>query len=173
MSTASASQFIAHKKITKDNIKRLYNYQKNVPYIGVVAIKNPQIRNFVCAGISALGIGAVILGETEMSPLKNIETVETLHDNELSGFDFAVFDGEHEAVDVVKYMKNGIVPIMPENNVFTGILKSFDPMKFEGNGFFYASSDPFLIFARVVAYLENIRFPEDRRVLLKNVTETF
>ena len=70
-------------------------------------------------------------------------------------------------------MRAGIVPIMPEKNVFSGMLKDFNPMKFEGNGFFYRSESPYCIFEKIVAYTENVKFPEDRRVLLKNVIGTF
>jgi len=70
-------------------------------------------------------------------------------------------------------MRAGIVPIMPENNVFSGMLREFNPMKFEGNGFFWSSDNAYCIFQKIVAYTENIKFPEDRRVLLKNITATF
>jgi len=49
----------------------------------------------------------------------------------LPGFDFFVSDETLDEVDVMKYMKNGVVPIMPEQNTFTGIVKPFNPMMFE------------------------------------------
>lgn len=70
-------------------------------------------------------------------------------------------------------MRAGVVPVMPNDTIFASVLKNFDPMQFEGNGFFYSEANPYQIFARLVAYTENIRFPEDRRILMKNVTETF
>ncbi len=70
-------------------------------------------------------------------------------------------------------MKAGVVPVMSERNVFASLLKDFNPMKFEGNGFFFSSNNPYCMFEKVVCYLENIKFPEDRRILLKHVVETF
>lgn len=105
--------------------------------------------------------------------LPNIVPVGKLPQNSLVGFDFFVFDNEYEGIDVIECMKMGIVPIMPERNVFSGMLREFNPMKFEGNGFFWNSDSPYCMFQKVVAYTENAKFPEDRRVLLKNITATF
>jgi hypothetical protein len=46
-------------------------------------------------------------------------------------------------------------------------------MKFEGNSFLFSNDHPFAVFAKTVSYLENVKFPEDRRILLKNVLATF
>jgi hypothetical protein len=70
-------------------------------------------------------------------------------------------------------MKAGVVPIMPNKNVFSGMLREFNPMRFEGNGFFWDGESPYNIFHKIISYAENIKFPEDRRILLKNITETF
>ena len=114
-----------------------------------------------------------MLDTAEESTLANVVFQEKLPINELPAFDFFIYDNEHEGIEVGKCMKANIVPIMPEKNVFSGILKEFSPMKFEGNGFFWKNDNPYCMFEKVVAYLENIKFPEDRRVLLKNVSETF
>lgn len=114
----------------------------------------------------------MVIGD-ENRDIQNIVAVEKISQNDLVGFDFFVFDNEHDGVDVMQYMKAGIAPIMPEKNVFSGMLREFNPMKFEGNGFFWSSDNAYCIFQKVVAYTENIKFPEDRRVLLKNITTTF
>lgn len=160
------------KQMAKKNLQALYAFPKTVNSLGIIAIKDPEKRKFVMEGVSAIGLGALVLGG-ERSELANIVTVGKISQNELVGFDFFVFDNEHEGVDVIAYMKVGIAPIMPEQNVFSGMLREFNPMKFEGNGFFWESENPYCIFQKVVAYTENIKFPEDRRVLLKNITATF
>lgn len=70
-------------------------------------------------------------------------------------------------------MNAGIVPIMPTNHAFTGLLRDFNPLSFEGNGFFFAKNDPYVIFSRIVGYLENTKFPDDHKILIKNVSQTF
>lgn len=160
------------KQMAKKNIQAAYSFPKTVGSLGIVAIKDPLKRRFVLEGIGAIGLGALVLGGEDFA-IENVATVEKISQNDLIGFDFFVFDNEHEGVDVIEYMKVGIAPIMPEKNVFSGMLREFNPMKFEGNGFFWNSDNPYCIFQKVVAYTENIKFPEDRRVLLKNITATF
>lgn len=160
------------KQMAKKNLQSIYSFPKHIGSLGIIAIKDPVKRAFVLEGISAIGLGAVVIGD-EKRAIENIIAIEKISQNDLVGFDFFVFDNEHEGVDVMQYMRAGIAPIMPEKNVFSGMLREFNPMKFEGNGFFWNSESPYCIFQKVVAYTENIKFPEDRRVLLKNITTTF
>ncbi|MFA6090208.1 MAG: hypothetical protein WC774_00315 [Candidatus Gracilibacteria bacterium] len=161
------------KQLAKKNIQSTHMFSKNLPSLGIIAIKDPIKRKFISEGISAIGLGAVVIGNNEDMNISNIISLEKVSQNDLVGFDFFVFDNEHEGVDVTQYMKVGIVPIMPEKNVFSGMLREFNPMKFEGNGFFWNSDNAYCIFQKIVAYTENIKFPEDRRVLLKNIMTTF
>jgi hypothetical protein len=46
-------------------------------------------------------------------------------------------------------------------------------MKFEGNAFLFATADKYLIFEKLIRYLENIRYAGDKRTLLGNVEKTF
>jgi hypothetical protein len=161
------------KRTTKHNIKTINGITKTVSHIGVVAVKDDAKRDFLVQGLSAIGLGAVVLAEAPTESIENISFAAKLNPNELPAFDFFIYDNDHSGIDVGKCMKAGIVPIMPEQNVFSGILKEFNPMKFEGNGFFWKKDNAYCMFEKVISYLENIKFPEDRRVLLKNVTETF
>jgi hypothetical protein len=43
-------------------------------------------------------------------------------------------------------------------------------MKFEGNSFLFDHVDKYQVFAALVRYLENVKYPGDKRTLLKNVT---
>ena len=61
---------------------------------------------------------------------------------------------------------------MPEKSSFSSVLRTFNPLKFCGNAFIFKKDDEYTIFSRVVAYLENNKFPEDRKILLKNVCAT-
>lgn len=160
------------KQMAKKNLQSLYAFPKTVSSIGIVAINDSEKRRFVLEGIAAIGLGAIVITKDEIGR-ENIIPVERISQNELVGFDFFIFDNEHTGIDVIQCMKVGIVPIMPEKNVFSGMLREFNPMKFEGNGFFWESDNPYCMFQKLVAYTENIKFPEDRRVLLKNILSTF
>lgn len=161
------------KRTTKHNIKTINGIAKTVNHIGIVAVKDDVKCDFIIRGLSAIGLGAVVLADAPSEGIDNISFVPKINTNELPAFDFFIYDNEHAGLDVGKCMRAGVVPIMPEQNVFSGILKEFNPMKFEGNGFFWKKDNTYCMFEKVISYLENIKFPEDRRVLLKNVTETF
>lgn len=160
------------KENTKANIKSFAGFPKATPHLALLAIRDEAKRAFLAEGLAAIGICALSIGATSFESV-SIKNVEKIHPNELYAFDFFVFDGEEESFDIVGAMKAGVVPIMPEKNVFSGILKEFNPMKFEGNGFFFKSDNPFCMFEKVISYLENSKFPEDRRILMKHVLETF
>jgi hypothetical protein len=160
------------KQMAKKNLQSIYSFPKTVNSLGIIAIKDPVKRKFILEGISAIGLGAVVIGSDEVD-ITNIITTEKVSQNDLVGFDFFVFDNEHEGIDIIQCMKAWIAPIMPEQNVFSWMLHEFNPMKFEGNGFFWNSDNPYCMFQKIIAYTENIKFPEDRRVLLKNITTTF
>lgn len=171
--TPGISELRAAKESAKIGLRDSHGFPKSVQAIALVAISNPVKRDFLLEGMSAIGIAAVAVTTDEIPKLKNVVNVEKTNQNELYAFDFVVSDGEGEEVDLVKCMKAGVVPVVPEKNVFSGILKDFNPMKFEGNAFLFKDDNQFRMFAAVVSYLENVKFPEDRRILLKHVAETF
>ncbi len=161
------------KESAKAQIRENFAIPKSIPSLALVSIEDEAQRNFLLEGLSAIGIAAVALHVDSVPELKHVGAMKRLHPNELYAFDFVVFDGKDENVDLVKCMKSGIVPIVSQKNVFAGILKEFNPMKFEGNAFLFKDDNPFCMFAQSVSYLENVKFPEDRRVLMKNVLSTF
>ncbi len=166
----------SHQETTRRTRKWVcaeYGIRQEVSAIGLIAVSDERIRTFLAEGLSAVGAGAIILGGGVSPHYPNISYQKRIPESELIACDFFITDNESNDIDIVRCMKSGIVPIMPSHNAYADILKDFDPMKFEGNGFFFAKNDPFSIFARVVSYLENRKFPEDRRVLIKNVTSTF
>lgn len=65
-----------------------------------------------------------------------------------------------------------VVPVIPQDISDSKRFKEFNPMKFEGNAFIYESSNEFQIFEKIIRALENMRYPGDKRTLLKNIEET-
>ncbi len=172
-STNNLTSLISLKQTTKNNIKTQFAISRSISYVWIIAIEDKKIRNFILEWLSEIWLWAIVLGTDEDFKLNNISSTKKINPNSFIWFDFFVYDNNFDWVDVVKYMWAWIVPIMPEENTFTWILKNFDPMKFEWNWFFYKNNNKFCIFEKVISYLENIKFPEDKRILLKNVTEAF
>jgi hypothetical protein len=66
-------------------------------------------------------------------------------------------------------MQNAVVPIVPITNPLSKKFSEFNPMKFEGNAFLFEPVNQYQMFAAIVRYLENVRYPGDKRTLLQNV----
>ncbi len=161
------------KQTAKANIKTQFSISKSISHVWIIAISDKKKRDFIVEWLSEIWMWAVVLWDDKDYNFPNISSTKKINPNSLVGFDFFVYDNDFEWVDVVKYMWAWIVPIMPEENTFSWILKDFDLMKFEWNWFFYKKDNKYCIFEKVITYLENIKFPEDKRVLLKNVTSAF
>jgi hypothetical protein len=162
------------KDAAKSGFKSEFSIPKGVPILALVHIADESTRQFVLEGLSAIGVANVTVSETLDASGRRYAGVRTaINESEIYAFDVLVYDGESDGIDLVKFMKAGVVPVTSDRTVFAGVMKDFNPMKFEGNGFFFASGNPYCIFEKVVSYLENIKFPEDRRILIKHVLDTF
>ena len=171
--TPGIAELRATKETAKTGLRDDHGFPKSVSAIALVAVSDPVKRDFLLEGMSAIGLAAVAITTDEIPKLRNVVSVAKTVASELYGYDFFISDGEGADLDIVKCMKAGVVPVLAEKNVFSGILKDFNPMKFEGNAFLFKDDNQFRMFAAVVSYLENVKFPEDRRILLKHVAETF
>ena len=77
-----------------------------------------------------------------------------------------------ERVPMATLTENTVVPIVPSQSPYSAKLSEFNPMKFEGNAFLFDKVNQYQMFAALVRYLENIRYPGDKRTLVKNVSDT-
>ncbi len=173
MTEKNTQSHSALKQTAKNNLKVQYWISKWTTHIWIIAIEDKVKRDFLARGLSDIWIWVIVLWTEEDLWISWVSSTVKLNPNSLVWFDFFIYDNEFDWVDVVQYMTVWIVPIMPENNTFTWILKDFNPMKFEWNWFFWKKDSPFCMFEKVISFLENIKFPEDKRVLLKNVMSTF
>ena len=85
-----------------------------------------------------------------------------------SGADAYISDSTDQAT-LCTLMREQIVPIVPSSLADSMKLSEFNPMKFEGNAFLFDSLSVYTVFEKLVRYLENIRYPGDKRTLLQNL----
>lgn len=100
---------------------------------------------------------------------KNIVATHKIPENILSGIDFIICDSE--ICSLKKYLEKGIVPIITEKNSLKSILREFNPLKNEGNSFLVKDENKWEYFYSLVKYLENNKFPQDNKNLVKNILE--
>lgn len=98
---------------------------------------------------------------------ENIIATWNINESDLIWYDFIICDDNIWKIDL--YTKNWITPIVKNNNQTSKILKEFNPMKNEWNSFFYESDNKWSIFATIIKYTENYKFPFDNKNLVNNV----
>ena len=88
-------------------------------------------------------------------------------------FDAFISDEKSGFLDMISLVQSGVTPILPKQNAFVSNFTECDPMKFTGNAFLFDTIEPYHIFEKIIRYLENIRYPGDKRTLSKNLEKTF
>lgn len=169
MPSQAFETIIKEKKKAKKSILKDHNFPSSVKNICLINVADESVRNFLIDGLESLSIGCLIVGDVTCKNNRNVSHVKLLKKEHLYGADFFIHDNETSDLDVMKLLSHGIVPVMPEDNNFASILKQFNPIAFSGNSFLYGKKDKFAIFASVVGLLENMKFPADHKMLLKNV----
>lgn len=172
MASRSFDSLLKEKKQHKKKCLNKHGFPKTNKLICVIGIKDDQVRNFLVDGLGSLGVACIIVGASESYDSDHVSSVPHLKKDDLYAADFFVHDNETKDFDVLRLLSHGIVPIMPEKNTFDTLLKQFNPIAFSGNSFLYGKKDKYTIFASIVGLLENMKFPADYKMLLKNVSES-
>jgi len=86
----------------------------------------------------------------------------------LGGADAYITDSTDPTV-THSMVREQIIPIIPLSLADSMKLSEFNPMKFEGNAFIFDTVSVYTVFEKLVRYLENIRYPGDKRTLLQNL----
>ncbi len=163
-------KIISHKNNAKKRLLDKYRFPKTTRYISCIDLHDSKTRDFIIQWLADLGVVVFITGKTSSKSLL-VKTVEKFDAEVLDGCDFLVSDAKTNPAHITACILAGIVPIIPKNTPFKSMFSQFDPMQFTGNSFIYEGGQ-YQIFASIVALLENIKFPADREILLKNVVKT-
>ncbi len=139
----------------RKNILRNHKQKSSTRAVILVDIQDEEIRKFL----------------KESASFIEVFFVDEIEENELLGVDAFIIDTEN-ITTLKKYIQQGIAPIVFDSNENAEIFKDFDPMKFTGNAFLYKQKNKYAIFSQVCRFLENIRYPWDRKMLIKQLLET-
>ncbi len=161
------------KNVSKKQIFKKYSIDSSVRACILLDIQDITARAILLEACSVADIAVIYIGEDVLVSLKNVVAVNSLGPDEYFGFDAFIVADTSSNVDIMALMRAWVVPILPRVNHLSSSLHEFDPIHFEGNSFLFSKVHPYAMFEKVISYLENIKFPEDRRILLKNVSNTF
>ena len=117
--TPGIAELRATKEAAKNGLREEHGFPKAAAAVALVSVADPAKRDFLLEGFSAIGIATVAVTTDEIPELRNVVAVGKVSANELYAFDFLLSDGEGDDVDIVKCMKSGVTPIVPEKNVFS------------------------------------------------------
>lgn len=160
------SIFSEKKKYAKA-LKDYYHFNTKNKAIGLILLNDESSIDFLLDGLEVLSCDFVVKTKKEFTQKLNVTWSGDIKKDLLLGFDFVVSDNDSEWL--WEYFKLWVVPILPNDNHLSGILKEFDPLQSEGNSFFYLSENKWSLYASIIRYLENYKFPYDNRNLVKNV----
>lgn len=166
----SQSTLIAQKSLAKKAVIKKYSLPLATKYIACIDLSDTATRNFIVEGLSQLGVSVFVIGKTSVKD-DFTRIVDNLSDDILEWCDFLVSDTKTNPRRITTCILAGIVPIVPNNTPFKTMFSQFDPMQFTGNSYIY-DGGKYQIFASTVALLENMKFPADHEILLKNITKT-
>jgi len=163
----SHDALLREKRKFSKAVKNCYQFQNPARPTLLVVLKDEQVIDTLLDGLQILSCDFVICTEKKLKKYANIVTDSSIKKDLLKGFDGIITDNETE--NLTTFFQSWIVPILPENNHLSGILKEFDPLESEGNSFFYKKDNVWSLYLGIVRYLENYRFPYDHKNLVKNV----
>lgn len=150
----------AHKDELRSKILHTYAISPSTRSLILLDIQDREICSFLREAGESIGIDYILSEAIEDKTI-------------LAGFDALVSDQLSGSIDIPFCVSSGVVPILPLDNPFPKTFQEFDPMKFEGNAFLFKEINQYLIFEKIIRYLENIRYAGDKRTLLQNVKKTF
>lgn len=161
------SQIWKEKKRTSLIIKEEYNLPKKNKLNWLVVLNNKDILVDLIDALWNLEANFVVVTDLNLATAKNVVLEKEIHRNLTIWFDFIICD--NEIYSLAEYLKQGIVPIITEENYMSSILSEFNPIKNTWNSFLYKGENKWTIFYSLIRYLENSKFPFDNKNLVKNV----
>ncbi|MFK7780377.1 MAG: hypothetical protein QM490_04460 [Candidatus Gracilibacteria bacterium] len=150
-------------------MKKLLGLLLKYKPLGLIKLSNNNLTKELIEGLKKLPCGFVVYSEGADTEKKynNLVITGELDNSLIAGFDFMVCDDE--ITNLNNYIEGGVTPIIIRNNHMSAILKEFNPIKNNGNSFFYDELNEWSIFYSIARYMENYKFPHDNKNLVKNV----
>lgn len=158
------------KKSYSKTLKNFCKFTQKNKSTGLIVLKDEVTIDFLLDWLEELSSDFVIQTQKEYENRWNIFFTSKLKKDFLPWIDYILVDEEVE--ELSQYFSQGIVPIIPQNHHLVGILKEFDPLTSKWNSFFYKNWSSWSVYASLVRYLENTKFPYDHKALVENILKT-
>ncbi len=167
------AQVLKQKKELSLKLKKGFKLPIKNKALGLIQINNKTLLKKLYFWLANLPVDFVVVWDFDKEwideQFKNIYITKKVNKANLQAYDFTVIDSE--VWKLWEYFENAVVPISPNDNHFSSILKEYQPMKNEGNAYLYDESNEWSIFYAISRYLENYKISFDNKNLVKNVYE--
>ena len=156
-------------KTTQKELLGKYKLPKTTRYVSCIDLHDSKTRDFVIQGLADLGVAVFITGkDNEQSPL--IKVFMTLMKNSSKVAIFLVSDSHTSPARITACIPRWHHPCRPKTPHLKGCFRNL--ILWNSQEMFCLRRWSISDFASVVALLENMKFPADREILLKNVVDT-
>lgn len=163
------AQILKNKKEVSNNLKTDFWLPKKNKALALIKLTNKTLLKKLYFGLANLPIDFVVIWdfwkEWIDENFKNIYITKEIDNKYLIWFDACIFDDN--ITDIHWYNTNAIIPILPEKNHLSALMKEFNPMK----SYLYSQNNEWSIFHSITRYLENYKITFDNKNLVKNVWE--
>lgn len=164
------SELIKEKQKSSNDLKKKYKFWVQNKLIWIIKIIDENILKKMLDWLKNLPSNFVVVSEKDYKNENNIFFIKREELIPDFWFDFIVYDDEWDCkLDL--YLKKWIVPIVNTKNHLSALFKEFNPIMNEWNSFLYSEKNEWSIFYALVRCLENMKFPQDKKNLIKNVFE--
>jgi hypothetical protein len=148
----------ADKEFMRKEFLRAHSLSPHTRAMVLFDIEESEMREFFLRAASSLNIALIPL--------------DTVSVTDYAAFDACISLREGNSSFWKPICLARVAPITLQSSTEKSLFSEFDPMKFSGNAFLFGNIDRFLIFEKLIRFLENIRYPGDRRILLENIEKT-
>jgi len=167
MVNALFSALIKEKQLNNIDLRKKYKFQNQYKNIWLIKINNESKVKKLINWLAVLPANFIVISDLENINLSNVLVTKTSFVPN-SWFDFIVCDDESNC-KINTLFKKWIIPVINKNSPINSILMEFNPMANEWNSFLYSENNEWSIFYALVRCLENLKFPQDKKNLIKNV----
>ncbi len=165
----NATTVFKEKKENSTKLKKELGLLLKYKPLWLIRLSSESLTHELVEWLKTIPAGFVVYIEWALTEKtdKNIVITWDIDSSLIAGFDFLVCDDEIENLN--KYIEWWVTPVIIRDNHMSSILKEFNPLQNNWNSFFYEELNAWSIFYTIARYMENYKFPQDNKNLVKNV----
>ena len=161
------ASILKKKKENKQKLLNSFELKDVKKSLWLIVLNKELVDDVLIDALKILPANFIIVSGEVFAWNKNIAFSKDILQN--SWFDFIVCDDCED--NLMKHLKDWIVPIVFSKHHIVSLLSEFNAAKVEGNAYIFENNALCDIYYAIIRYLENYKFPYDNKALVKNVLD--